>query len=70
MGNVLKNEAPKSRKGSANETRENDSKAENSEETKTKGISYKGEVSSINHIFEHVLEEGKKINESLKTINT
>jgi len=29
----------------------------------------KGEVSNINHIFEHVIEEGKKVNESLKTIN-
>jgi len=70
MGNVLKNEAPKSWKGSANENWESEAKAENTEETKTKGVSYKGEVSSINHIFEHVLEEGKKINESLKTINT
>jgi len=71
LGNVLKNQAPKSRKGSANEQKENDSNMENLEEQKLpRATTLKGEVSNINHIFEHVLEEGKKVNESLKTINT
>jgi len=72
MGNVLKNQAPLPRKGSWNPGTENIGSLETNEESKTmkKHATLRGEISNINHIFEHVIEEGKKVNESLKTVNT
>jgi hypothetical protein len=66
LDGVLKNQAPAAPRKSSNADKVFDRLEDSKDEYNRKSMGFKGEISNIEEIYNHVLEEGKKGKESLQ----